>query len=149
MPIERSVRRTRRLLILTTTLAILALIIGCIGLVRQSKSDSIRAADRKAQEVSQVSQCFQSVKTAPTILKTLGLIDDLATNSIKGNREALKSAKPGDPLIAVRKASLRRLIPKRASLRRLIKKTQTSVPTKKSCNKLAADLGVDPSKLNR
>ncbi len=116
--------------------------------VRQSQADTIRAADKKAQSITQVSQCFQQVRNAPQGFLILGLLDDLATNSIKANRQALL-AQPNSPLSKTRQASINRLVPPRRALRAYIKAQEKKVPTLKSCKAVAAKLGVDPSKLNR
>ncbi len=104
--------------------------------VRQTQSETIRVADKKAQSISQVSQCFTSVKTAPQVLRILGIVDILATNSIKANRAK------------TRQDSLDRLEPARNDLRSYIRRTAENAPTAQSCAQLAADLGVDPAKLN-
>ncbi len=83
------------------------------------------------------------------MLGTLGLIDDLATNSIKNSNAALRSPLSDAGVKARATATLVRLVPKRRKLRTLIARSQAGIPTKKSCMRLAARLGVDPSKLNR
>ncbi len=116
--------------------------------VRQTQSETIRVADKKAQSISQVSQCFTSVKNAPQVLRILGIVDILATNSIKANQAAIE-ADPGSPLTKTRQDSLDRLEPARNSLRAFIRRTAENAPTTQTCTKLAADLGVDPANLNQ
>lgn len=154
---------------LTTVLVFTCAVIVAVSLalsawtfVRQSQAATVRTADEKARSITQVGQCFQQVKNTPQVLQILGLvntqgqlIDTLATNSIIANTEAIK-ASPGDPLNPVRRDSLRRLQPARDQLRAgrpaltaFILRTAENAPTKKSCNDLAASLGVDPSKLDQ
>ncbi len=116
--------------------------------VRQTQSETIRVADKKAQSIAQVAQCFTSVKNSPQVLRILGIVDILATNSIKANRAAIE-ADPGSPLTETRQDSLDRLEPARNDLRAFIRRTAENAPTTKSCTELAADLGVDPAKLNQ
>ena len=111
--------------------------------VRQSQAASERAADRKAANTSQVARCFQQVKDSPDVLRILGLLDTLSSNSILVNRQALELPAEADPLRRIRKQSLRRLVPARASLRRFIARSSASVPTVQSCDRMAADLHVD------
>ncbi len=116
--------------------------------IRQTQTETIRVADKKAQSIAQVSQCFTSVKTAPQVLGILGIVDILATNSIKANQAAIQ-ADPESPLTKTRQDSLDRLEPARNSLRAFIRRTAENAQTTQSCNKLAADLGVDPANLNQ
>ncbi len=159
-------RRRNRLV--QTLVGVCAVIVaGSLGLsawtfVRQSQADTVRAADKKSQATTQVGQCFQQVRNAPQVLQILGLVDTqgqlietLATNSIIANTEAI-AATPGDPLNAVRRASLKRLEPARdklragqPALRMFILRTAENAPTKQSCTDLAHTLGVDPSKLDQ
>jgi len=113
------------------------------AVVKQSQASAERAADRKASNTSQVARCFQQVRDSPDVLQTLNLLDNLATNSIIANRQALKA--DGDPeLRRIRQQSLGRLIPARASLRKLIARSSSTVPTMRSCEQLASGLHVNP-----
>ena len=117
--------------------------------VRQSQADTIRAADKKAQNLTKVSQCFQQVENAPKVLRILGLVDILATNSIKANKQALAVSPKNDPLRSTREQSLVRLVPARNNLRKFISQTTNQAPKKASCDRLAAQLHIDPSKISR
>ncbi len=116
--------------------------------VRQSQADTVRAADKKSQSTTQVGQCFQQVKNAPQVLRILGIVDILASNSIIANQQALEAQPTGD-LAKTRQDSLERLIPARNDLRAFIRRTAENAPTKQTCNELAANLGVDPTKLDQ
>lgn len=144
VPLERSIRRTRRTVWISTSLAIAALAIGCVGLVRQSQSEAVRLADQKAQAVTQVNRCRQQVTDAPKILRILGLMDILATNSIIANQEAI-DAQPDSPLTDTRRDSLARLRPARQDLRNYISGTKEQIPTEATCDDLAKQLGVTPT----
>lgn len=135
--------------VVVRTLALLcvgAYIIGGVTFVRQSHENALRSADRKSTETSQVSQCYQQVRNAPAVFALLGLIDDLATNSILSSEKALRIA-PNDPLASIRRDTIRRLRPKRAAERAFITNARKRTPTVASCHKLATQFGVDDSKL--
>lgn len=121
--------------------------ISAVTLVRQSNEAALREADHRASNAAQVTLCYQQVKNAPAVIRILGLLDVLATNSIKGSQQALKVAKPGDPLIPVREATLRRLLPARADLRNFIQTTKDQTPRIIACHKLALTLHVEDVKL--
>lgn len=125
-------------------LVVVSLGLSAWTFVRQSQADTIRRADAKAQSTTKVSTCFQQVSNAPAVLGALRLIDTLADNSIKANRDALKTAKRGDPIRARAKASLGRIIPARAGLTKLIEQSEARVPKVADCYTLARDLNVDP-----
>ncbi len=148
MTVERRIKKTQTLVFVCAWIVVASLVLSAWTFVRQSNADTVRAADRKAQSIAQVSQCFQSVKNAPQVLRILGIVDILATNSITANQEAL-AAQPTGPLAETREDSLKRLIPARNDLRAFIRRTAEQAPTAKSCMKLAARLGVDPTKLNQ
>lgn len=112
--------------------------------VRQSQAAAERAADKKAANTSQVARCYQQVRDSPDFLRILDLLDALATNSIIANREALKLG-GDDPLRAIRRSSLRRLVPARKNLRRFVERANASVPTLRSCDRLASSLDVSPA----
>ncbi len=114
--------------------------------IRQTQSETIRVADKKAQSIAQVAQCFTSLKTSPQVLAILGIVDILATNSIKANQAAI-AADPNSPLTKTRQDSLARLEPARNNLRAFIRRTAENAPTAQTCQTLAGELGVDPSKL--
>lgn len=144
--------RSRRALVLVGVCAavvVASLALSAITFVRQSQADTVRAADRKSQDTTLVGQCFSQVKNAPGFVRILGIVDILATNSIKANQQALDASGPNDPLRKTRQDSLRRLEPARQDLRVFIKRTKAGTPTTKACNTLAANLGVDPTKLNQ
>lgn len=140
---------------MTTSLVFICawVVVGSLGLsawtfVRQSQADTVRAADKKSQSTTQVGQCFQQVKTAPQVLRILGIVDILASNSIIANQQALE-AQPTGPLAKTRRDSLARLEPARNDLRQFIRRTAENAPTRQSCTALARTLGVDPSKLDQ
>lgn len=137
-------RITYAILAVCAVLVATSLGLSAVTFVRQSQADTIRTADRKAQAVSQVATCRRRVEDAPKVVRILGLVDLLATNSIIANKEALATARPGDPLTPVRKASLRRLEPARDALRQFIDSTVSEAPTAESCAELAQMLGVEP-----
>ncbi len=128
----------------STSLAIASLAVGCVGFVRQSKSDAIRQADQKVQAVTQVNRCRQQVADAPKIIRILGLMDILATNSIIANQEAIET-QPDSPLLGTRLDSLDRLRPARKDLRDYIESTKKQIPTVETCDDLARQLGVKPT----
>ena len=112
--------------------------------VQQSEANAERTADRKATNTAQVARCFQQVRDSPDVLKTLRLLDVLATSSIIANKQALAAG--GDPEIKrIRQASLNRLVPARMSLRNLIGRSESAVPTQQTCEQRAASLDVDPA----
>jgi hypothetical protein len=117
--------------------------------VRQSQSDTIRRADRKSQNISQVATCFQQVENAPKVIRILGLIDVLAANSITVTQQSLDATNADDPLRKTREQALARLIPARNDLRTFILQTSEKAPSRASCNELAVRLGVDPKTLKR
>lgn len=115
--------------------------------VRQSTDRALREADHRAANAVQVNQCYAQVRNAPSLIKVLGLLDILATNSIKGNRQALSVIRPDDPLRTVRENSLIRLLPARQAVRSYIALTRKQTPKIAACHSLAVDLNVDDSKL--
>lgn len=159
MPLERRIQRTRQVVAATTALSVVALALASFVLIRQSKSDAVRTADRKAAAVAQVSACYQQVDNAPKVLKLLGLIrsnsnllDLLATSSIKANTQAI-AATPGDPLNKIRQATIDRLTDPRNQLRAdapaldtYIAATRSQAPTDPDCRRLAQQLGVNPDR---
>ncbi len=137
---------------IVTIVRVLGIVVVCsfalsgYAVVRQSQASAERAADRKASNTSQVARCFQQVRDSPDVLKTLNLLDTLATNSIIANRQALEVA--SDPeLRRIRQQSLARLLPARVSLRKLIARSSSTVPTMASCEQLASGLHVNPDPL--
>lgn len=117
--------------------------------VQQSRVQAERAADKKAANTTQVARCYQQIRDAPAVLRILDLVDVLASNSIDANRQALEISPLDDPLRAVRKDSLRRLVPARRDLRRFVARSKASVPDKQECDQLAQALDVDTSKLGK
>lgn len=117
--------------------------------VQQSRVQAERAADKKAANTTQVARCYQQMRDAPAVLRILDLVDVLASNSIHANRQALAIASPDDPLSAVRKASLARLVPARRELRAFVARSREAVPNEKECERLAQSLDVDTSKLGK
>lgn len=129
------------------------------AVIGQARASAIRAADRKAASVSQVSACYQQMSNAPKVLKLLGLIrtnsqliDLIASNSIMASTDAI-SATPGDPLNTIRGQSIKRLTGPRNTLRRslpaldgYIAAALKSAPKEADCRKLADQLGVKPTR---
>ena len=125
-------------------IVILSFALSGYTVVKQSQANAERAADKKAANTAQVARCYQQVRDSPDVLRILGLLDTLATNSILANRQALE-LDGDDPLRAIRKASLRRLVPARKALRKFIGRSSSSVPTLASCDQMARALDVDPA----
>lgn len=145
-PTEAARRRARWILRFCAAAVVVSLGISAWTLVRQSQLDAVRTADRKAAAAAQVAGCYQQVDNAPRVLRILGLIDILASNSITANRQALATSPADDPLRPVREASLERLVPARDDLRGFIATTKKQAPTDASCRKLAGVLGVNPAR---
>jgi hypothetical protein len=131
------------------SVVVFSFVLSAWTVVRQQNEQSLRAADRKALATSQVSLCYQQAKTAPAVLKLLGLIDILASNSLDGNREALKLAGPNDPLRPVRLRSVARLVPARKNLAAFITLTKQRSPTNAVCHTLAIAKAIDDSVLRK
>ncbi len=140
--------RVQLLVGMCAIIVMLSLGLSAWTFVRQSQADTIRAADKKAQAITQVGQCFQQVKNSPQVLRILGIVDILASNSITANQQALE-AQPEGALAKTRRDSLSRLEPARNDLRQFIRRTAENAPTKQSCKDLADRLGVDPSRLDQ
>lgn len=141
-PLERSIRRTRLIVGIATSISVAALVIAVFVLVRQSNDRALREADVNAQAVSQVSACNQRVESTPKVITILRVIELLANDSITTKTQSNKVREPGDPLIAVTKRSLDRLIPARGALAAYIQQTLETAPTKKDCADLARSLHV-------
>jgi hypothetical protein len=118
------------------------------AIVQQSKATAEHAAERKSAATTQVGQCFSSVKNTPNVIKLLSFIKFLGDDLIAAKQNAIL-AQPDNPLNESRQASIDKLQDQSGVVGTFIAQTIAHAPTVASCNKLAKQLGVSPSNLNR
>lgn len=122
-------------------IAYLGIVLTIVGLyvvyVKQNREETKRLSEQRASAVQQVATCFTGVKNAPVVAGFIGGEKALITNSIDGNRAALK-IKGQDPKLGdVRRASLKRLLVAKANIDILTTLIRKTTPTRKSCVQLA------------
>lgn len=127
--------------------AIIAILVWQISLSNaQNREEAARTASAKAAASTQVGQCFTAVKNAPVASGFIDAHEALITNSLLANEAALAVSPPGDPLRAVRVASIVRLKKADENVKDLRRLIAESTPSEKKCVQLARMLGVDASR---
>ena len=116
-------------------------------LVRVARAEATQAANAQASNVAQVSRCYRQLESNPDLLRVLGLIETLATNSITTSKAVLKIRDPKDPLNEVSRQSIARLEPGVESVARFIEQTEAAGPSEQECAHLADSLNVDPKEI--
>lgn len=132
---------------LTGVLVIASFAMSGWTIVRVARTEAQQAAQTEAGNVAEVARCYRQLETTPDLLRVLGLIETLATNSIATSKAAMATRDPDDPLNAVSRASIARLSPGVGSVSRFIEQTEESTPSEQECAHLAETLGVDPTQL--
>jgi len=126
---------------------IIAVLIWQISLSnRQAREEATRTATQQASAVTQVAQCFASVKNAPVVNGFIDAQEALITNSLLGNEAALAITPLNDPLRPIRVASIRRLRKADENVKDLRRLISESARTRAKCIKLASATGVDASR---
>ena len=107
-----------------------------------SSEVSERQARDRAQALSEVVVCKRQVLNAPSTLRILDALTTSIENSIATTQAAMGQAEANDPLLAVRKASLKRNEAALADMGRFRTQINRQTPTVESCNELARDKDV-------
>lgn len=114
------------------------------AIVKAARAEATQAAQTASGNTQQVATCYRQLDTIPDLIRVLGLIQTLATNSITTSKAALEIREPDDPLNKVSRDSIRRLTPGVGSVTRFIEQTRDNAPSEQECAHLAESLGVDP-----
>lgn len=107
--------------------------------------EAFRAAGMRANNATQVGQCFTSQKNGPVTKGFISANEAVIENSILSNLAAIK-AQPHDPLTGVREHSLDRLRAAKKNANELQDLIDKSIPTKAKCVRLARTLNVDATR---
>lgn len=116
-------------------------------LVRVAQAEARDAAATQSQNTAQVSRCYRQLETVPDLLRVLGLIETLATNSITTSKAAIATRAPDDPLNEVSRQSIARISPGVSAVSKFIEQTEDTTPTEQECAHLADTLNVDPKEI--
>lgn len=108
-----------------------------------SREQAKSAAESRSQSVAAVNNCYEAIRNAPSVRGLLAAIELAPRNSIEANEAAIAASDPGDPLIAVRKASVVRSQKALATVQRSRRKYEKTIPSQAKCDALATKLDVE------
>lgn len=123
--------------------AIAGLVAGGVLLgVWISSESAKREAIQRAADQAEVTVCKRTVLNAPPTLRILGAVSISFENSITTTKAALAAQDADDPLIKVRKASLKRSKHALGDVSSFMRQVRKNTPTRTSCNELAVKKNV-------
>lgn len=123
------------------TIAYVGISIGLVGafvaLEKASSEEAKRVAEQRASAIQQVTTCFGGVTNAPVVAGFIAGQKALISNSLDGNRAALKIKGEPAKLVKIRHQSITRLTSAETNVNILAALIKKTTPKKTDCIKLA------------